>query len=70
MTKDSFVLEVDADTGNKYIAKKNKYTKNHREKDHENLPGFMPEMPDSESCPVQSYLKYVSKLNQKGHLSR
>ena len=39
------------------------YTKNHCKKDRENLSGFVPEMPGSESCLVQSYLKYVSKLN-------
>ena len=33
MTKDSFVLEIDADTGEKYIMKKDEYTKNHCQKD-------------------------------------
>ena len=65
MTRDTFVVKIDGDTGRRYIAKADEFTKNHREGDKENLSGFMPEMPDSDYCPVKSFLKYISKLNTK-----
>ena len=37
MTKDTFVLHVDPDTGVSYIAKADEYSKNHRENNRENL---------------------------------
>ena len=47
----------------KDIAKADEYSKNHREKDRENLSRFMPEIPGCDTCPVASFLKYMSKLN-------
>ena len=65
MTKSSFVVKTDADTGIKYIMKNvDELTKNHRT-DKENFTGFMPEERGSIYCPVASYEKYVPKLNTK-----
>ena len=63
MTKDTFALHVDPDTGVRYIAKADEYSKNHQENKGENLSGFMPEIPGCDTCPVASFLKYMSKLN-------
>ena len=38
-------------------------TKNHRENDKELTRGFMPEIRDSNLCPVKSFVSYTSKLN-------
>ena len=53
MTRDTF--DGDTGTGRGYIAKVDELTKNHREGDKENLPGFMPEMPYSDFCPVKFF---------------
>ena len=65
MTKSSFVVKTDADTGIQYIMKnEDALTKNHRT-DKENFTGFMPEERGSIYCPVASYEKYVSKRKTK-----
>ena len=66
MTKDTFVVRTDADTGLKYVVKrKDELTKNHRGDDSESFSGFMPEYSGSELCPVRSFEKYVDKLHPK-----
>ena len=66
MTRDTFVVRTDADTGLKYVVKrKDELTKNHRGDDSESFSGFMPEYPGSELCPVRSFEKYVEKLHPK-----
>ena len=66
MTRDTFVVRTDADTGLKYVVKrKDELTKNHRDDDSESFSGLMPEYPGSELCPVRSFEKYVEKLHPK-----
>ena len=62
MTKQSFVINKDPDTGRQFITKRDELTKNHRWNDAEAYGGFMPETftPD---CPVASFKKFVSKLD-------
>jgi hypothetical protein len=63
MTKDTFKVTIDSDTGRKYVVKcKDELTKNHRGEDTESFSGFMPEN-HSDSCPVKSFEKYLMKLN-------
>ena len=64
MTRDTFDIRTDADTGLKYVVKrKDELTKNHQGDDSESFSGFMPEYPGSELCPVRSFEKYVEKLH-------
>ena len=63
--KDTFVMLVDPNTGLKYVKKnKDEQTKNHQD-DTSFISGIMPEMPDSELCPVKSYMFYLSKLHPR-----
>lgn len=64
MSKDTFVVKLDEATGSRYVVKKNdELSKNHRESDKDFFSGFMPQSPESEHCPVSSFVKYMSKLN-------
>ncbi|KAL5022064.1 hypothetical protein ScPMuIL_001219 [Solemya velum] len=63
MAKSSFILNTDESTGLKYVEKKDELSKNHREDDKENKSGVMPECPGYNTCPVTSFLKYLSKLS-------
>ena len=63
MTKETFCLQKDPNTGLKFVSKKDELTKNHRETDKENVGGYMPEIPGNLMCPVSSFEKYVTKLN-------
>ncbi|XP_021362527.1 uncharacterized protein LOC110456244 [Mizuhopecten yessoensis] len=64
MTKDTFVVCVDPETGLKVVLKNLEGTKNICiSKAKKN--GFMEEDPGSPYCPVASYEKYISKLNPK-----
>ena len=40
-------------------------TKNHQEVDSDIISGYMPEMPGSKYCPVQSFLTYLHALDKK-----
>ena len=63
MTAEDFSLKTDED-GLRYITKRDQLTKNNREdQDESSNMGVMYEVPDSERCPVKSFLKYKSKLN-------
>ena len=61
MKKDSFIMNLDADTGKRYITKKDELTKNHKA-DTEGHSGMMIET-GTEDCPVSSFLKLLSKLH-------
>ena len=64
MTKSTFALKKDPDTGVNYIAKVvDEETKNHKETDQDIITGFMPEIPNCKMCPVQSYLTYYMSLS-------
>ena len=64
MTKDTFEVRIDADTGVKYVVKsQDELTKNHRENDREQFSGYMPESRDNPKCPVSSFEKYLKHLN-------
>ncbi len=67
MSKDDFIVEVDAQ-GEKFVKfRRDKMTKNHRgDDDEQSQGGFMyatPHKPDT--CPVQSFEKYHASLNPK-----
>ena len=62
-TKDTFKLQLDQNTGIRYITKQmDEQTKNHQD-DLEFYSGHMPELKGSTYCPVTSFLRYVSKLH-------
>ncbi|KAK3084776.1 hypothetical protein FSP39_018694 [Pinctada imbricata] len=64
MSKTTFSLKTDPESGLQYITKSaDELTKNHRGNDKENTTGSMPEIPDSPYCPVTSFLKYSQKLH-------
>ena len=64
-TKETFVMEIDPNTGLKYIRKEqDEQTKNHQD-DTTFTSGIMPEIPDSPLCPVKSYMFYLSKLHPR-----
>ncbi|CAG2255481.1 KCTD1_15 [Mytilus edulis] len=66
MTKDTFIVKTDPKTKTKYVTKEmDELTKNHRFNDKENVTAIMPEQPDSPSCPVAAFQKYISKLHPK-----
>ena len=63
MTKQTLIVK-DGEDGNRYVCRAiDEFTKNHRENDKELVSGFMTEIPNSELCPVKSYLSYVAKLH-------
>ncbi|KAK7094075.1 hypothetical protein V1264_007745 [Littorina saxatilis] len=61
MTKDTFEVKLDANTGRQYLYKKDELTKNHRD-DSEGYTGFMPAT-GTHDCPVSTFLKYIEKLH-------
>ncbi|CAC5403754.1 KCTD1_15 [Mytilus coruscus] len=66
VTKDTFIVKTDPKTKTKYVTKEmDELTKNHRFNDKENVTAIMPEQPDSPSCPVAAFQKYISKLHPK-----
>ena len=47
-----------------YVCKAiDKLTKNHRENDKESSSGIMPEIKESDLCPVKSFISYFEKFN-------
>ena len=53
-----------------YVCKAiDKLTKNHRENDKESSSGIMPEIKDSDLCPVKSFISYFEKLNPNTEVS-
>ena len=73
MTKDTFQLHYDIETGISYVKKvKDEMQKNHQECDNEIITDFMPQLliPDGtvhNLCPVQAFENYISKLHPDNH---
>ena len=67
MTKDTFRVLYDQESGLKYVSKVvDELTKNHRENDKgDGGDGYMPEMLGNPMCPVLSFEKLLEKLNPK-----
>ncbi|XP_063404526.1 uncharacterized protein LOC134687991 [Mytilus trossulus] len=64
MTKSTFALKTDPNTGMRYIEKiLDELTKNHRGNDKETTSGVMPEATGSMYCPVDSFIRYTDKLH-------
>ena len=64
-TKKTFIVELDPNTGIKYIRKNiDELTKNHQ-MDTEMINAAMPELPNSDLCPVKTFMSYVSKLHPR-----
>ena len=64
MTKETFVLRIDSNTNQEFIAKaQDELVKNHRAGDKESYSGIMPANVDSALCPVKSFKLYYSKLH-------
>ena len=65
-TKKTFILELDPNTGIRYIRKNiDELTKNHQELDSEMVNAAMPEQPNSDRCPVKNFMTYLSKLHPR-----
>ena len=62
LTKDSFMLKRDPDTGKRFVVSKDELTKNHGLDDTDADGGLMVET-HTDDCPVNSFLKYLSKLD-------
>ena len=57
-------MQRDEATNMTYIVRaEDKETKNHKEVDGSIISGFMPEIPNSKMCPVQSFLTYLYSLS-------
>ena len=64
--KDTFVIQLDPDTGMRYVIKQiDELTKNHREHSTDLVTGIMPELRGSPKCPVSSFEKYFTHLNKQ-----
>ena len=70
MTKETFKCVTDQDRGICYITRaQDEATKDHKESDNEIISGYMPELPGSKYCPVQSFLTYkISLSHSKNYL--
>ena len=68
MTKETFIVDVNPNTGVKFVKKsKDELVKNRRSKEKENFGGFMTENKDSPQCPVKSFEKLLSKLHPENN---
>ena len=72
MTKDTFQLAFNTDTGMSYVYKaKDELQKNHKESNNPVITGFMPQLYDPstgrphKSCPVRSFENYIHHLNER-----
>ena len=64
MTKDTFAIKKDEETGREYVFKKeDEMNKNNRENNKIVSSGVMPAKPGDQLCPVLSFKLYLSKLN-------
>ena len=64
MTKDTFVVKKEPNTGLKYVTKKvDELNKNHREQDKESYCAFMSECPGDPKCPMASFEKMLGLLH-------
>ena len=65
-TKNTFTIETDPNTKLKYIVKAvDEQSKNHQDDSINIITAHMPEIVGSKYCPVQSFLKYLSKLHPR-----
>ena len=67
MTKTTFKIVRDHETDVRYITRGKDETKNHKAVDQDINAGYMPEMPGSKYCLVQSYLTYLYSLDKKSN---
>ena len=66
MTKETFKMTTDPNSGIRYIVKAlDEETKNHKECDKDIISGIMPEMQGTKFCPVASYMRYLNALSTK-----
>ena len=66
MTKETFKIVFEPDTGYRYVSLAvDELTKNHGAGDRVKNGAAMPEMPGNPLCPVVSFKKYFEKLNPK-----
>ena len=64
MTKSTFAIGTDSNTGRKYVHKKlDELNKNNRAGNKETSSGVMPEKPGDPMCPVLSFKLYMGKLS-------
>ena len=64
MTKSTFVIKTDVNTGRRYVCKAiDELNKNHNEFDRESYTAVMPELPDNPRCPVTSFEIYIQHLS-------
>ena len=68
MTKETFIVDVNPNTGVKFVKKsKDELVKNRRSKEKENIGCFMTENKDSPQCPVKSFVKLLSKMHPENN---
>ena len=66
MTKSTFKCITDRETGVSYVTRaEDEATKNHKEGDNAIISGYMPELPGSKYCPVQSFMTYIISLDKR-----
>jgi hypothetical protein len=64
MTKSTFVIKTDVNTGRRFVCKAiDELNKNHNELDRESYTAMMPELPGNSRCPVTSFETYLQHLN-------
>lgn len=64
MTKETFKVCVDDESGKKYVKKAaDELDKNHVSSSDDIVTGFMPAIPNSQLCPVSNYELYLAKLH-------
>lgn len=65
MTRNTFIIRTDPDTGIQYVMKKqDELSKNHQFNDDDKITGYMPEMPNNPRyCPVNSFHTYINMLD-------
>ena len=64
MTKDTFVVKKDPNTGLRYVTKRDdEFSQNPSKVDNESYSAFMPECPGDPRCPVASFEKMLNHLH-------
>ena len=64
MTKTTFAVKLDKQTGIKYVIRAEyEATKNHKANENDIVTGYMPSMVDKKYCPVRSFIMYTEALH-------